>query len=124
MPIEPSERSPPEIPAETEEPGCRFCTGKPPSGPLGAASTSRSARRAARSSRRRRGEDRPETVRGVAIGRALRRNERARRAEAGGSGDSPRICSMGVASATLLPNSPTLSEIAPALRRTPSEPRQ
>ena len=94
-------------------------------GPLGAASTSRSARRAARSSRRRSGRGQPRDGEGRGDRpRAAPQRAGAPRPRRAGSGDSPRICSMGVASATLLPNSPTLSEIAPALRRTPSEPRQ
>ena len=59
------------------------------------------------------------TVSGAAIGRAVARTARACRA-CGASTGVPRIASIGVASTTLPPYSPTDSEIAPMLRDTPA----
>ncbi len=58
-------------------------------------------------------------LRGVAIGRAARTSAGALRAAAGGSTGWPRIASIGVARATVLPYCPTDSEIAPMTRWTP-----
>jgi len=70
------------------------------------------------------GADRPPMLSGVAIGRAERMSAGALRVPAGGSTGWPRIDSIGVASATLPPYSPRLSDTAPATRCTPSSPGQ
>ena len=61
---------------------------------------------------------RPVTVSGAASGLARASAERADFA-CGASTGVPRIASIGVASATLPPYSPTDSEIAPMLRAVP-----
>ena len=103
-------RSPVASVAATDAPGASSCLGKPPSGPAGAASTVRPASRAARVRRPRVRRERPDTASGEASGSA------DLDAPAACGGASRSISSIGVASATWPPYSPTLSEIAAAVR--------
>jgi hypothetical protein len=78
----------------------------------------RPARRAARTKLAASDGRRPAIVSGVARRRAPAISGTA----AGGSGGWASIASIGVASAVRPPNSPIVSEIAPAVRATPSSP--
>src|SRR3954471_21627280 len=122
--------SPLEYPTPTAEPGRSVGTGNDPSGPAGAASTSRPAFAPALASALATGWLSPLTVSGALRGLArassrahlarsafaARPRTVARRAVAAFAGASvgvARICSIGVASAVLPPYSPIDSEIAP-----------
>ena len=102
--------------ADRAAPGRRSTGAYPPAGPAGATSSGRFACRAARSTSVLAGPVSPDTVSGVWSGRAARSSAGSRRALAGAVGRSSSMPSIGVASATWLPYSPSPSEIAPALR--------
>src|SRR5688572_27347296 len=120
--------SPEVSPTETDAPGTSGCGGKAARVPAGDAISTRPALRAARTKLRASDGRSPAIVSGAdrlrAPMTALRAAAAPSRVAGAGSAGCARIASIGVARPTRPPYSPTVSEIAPMLRPTPSAPGQ